>query len=237
MRLSWQNIPSPLRFNPPSALGLILHAVDALEQRNATTVVDNQLPPSSARPDRRENFRNEFHGEDGPPRSITPDPEPDIAAVAAPGQRNTTPAVVNQVPPSARPDQREYFRSESRKWYDPSTSPPVPSANVLALASAWPQLAFAIGNSHPLPQGRNRGVRIRCRRPRFFLILVSHFTATSHNRRPHLAGRRGTRTGASPAPWCFSSLGGIHACWISPFLLPEGFHRRATIADLRRQQW
>ena len=212
-----------------------MHAVDALEQRNTTPAFDNQLPPSSTRPDRRENFRNEFHGTDGPPRSITPDPDPDIATVAAPGQRNTTPAVVNQVPPSARPDQREYFRSKSRKWYDPSTSPPVPSANVLALASAWPQLAFAIGDSHPLPQGRNRGVRIRCRRPPFFLfsflILQRRRTIAVPTWRGGAERGRPRRDGASPAS------GGIHACWIPPFLWLEGLHRRATIVDLRRRRW
>ena len=41
-------MPSPVCFHPPSALGLILHVVDALEQRNTMPAVASHLPPSNA---------------------------------------------------------------------------------------------------------------------------------------------------------------------------------------------
>ena len=72
-------MPSPGHINPPSALGLLAHAVDALERPNLTPVVASQsLPSNNARP---ANFEIELHGDDAPPRSITPGLDPDIAAM------------------------------------------------------------------------------------------------------------------------------------------------------------
>ena len=72
-------MPSPGRINPPSALGLLAHAVDALERPNLTPVVASQsLLSNNARP---ANFEIELHGDDAPPRSITPGLDPDIAAM------------------------------------------------------------------------------------------------------------------------------------------------------------
>ena len=82
-------MPSPGHVNLPSALGLLADAVEALEQRSATPVDTSQPPPSNAQPDEREIFQTELHGEDDPPRSITPDLDPDIAAIFGDDERKS----------------------------------------------------------------------------------------------------------------------------------------------------